>query len=353
MSGEPAVRRQSVASSDWDAESTSDSEKSTGASDAPSSALGFRWYSAISDRRLNWPMPAKHRGYRAHALEDTVGFVKKQWNDCKCPYEQVRKIQLLTDMDDTLYPNKTPGAGRDDRPGLDQKRLYPCVKEVHNRVYDLFRLPTVVISARPTVLLHEHEELQTRHGLPPLFMIGGDIAGSLAGASAAVVQTYWNKLMAKSTSPARKSAADIDAIYKDMAATKLETIKTYKHTLRREGLRNIDLVFIGDNGQGDLQTAKDALKAKYISMAFIHVVTRDAKTFPQSRSQPNLFYFCTYESVLKQISEHITEQLTPEQQKRDGHMVGLASTCGLNANCFRYADACKAQGPPSGSRILT
>jgi len=165
-----------------------------------------------------------------------------------------RYCQIVTDIDDTLFPNPMYGiAGRD----YSQARYVPY-PGVHSVGQATLPLPILLLSARPTIFLSKARAAMAlgRHA-DDLYAAGGNVSSLRA-------------VRGLLGTPRRQT-------YSTMAQRKAEVLARYatylRYAIRARAVQDeVELVFLGDTGQGDLEAAARALDAGHIQQAFIHNV---------------------------------------------------------------------------------
>lgn len=181
----------------------------------------------------------------------------------------MQRFQLITDIDDTIHPSGNGLlrgiAGIDNR--LPNNVLYPCVKELHKAMYDKYRTNTVIVSANP----FRPDPKKYKDLLRvPVVVYGGGLSSlnSLKGIGGIIHGPR---------------------IYDTMADEKIKSIRKHKRTHLTS-----KLIWIGDNGHGDVRVAQELLRTGDIELAFIHIVNPRRLRRPMN----NLIYFQHYGQVL-------------------------------------------------------
>ena len=183
-------------------------------------------------------------------------------------------IQLLSDIDDTLYSSGrayfgTQIAGIDIR--LPAKTLYPCVIAIHRSIFRRYgRHPSVFVSANPTSSRRKADHLAGLLGIPRVTIYRGDWGsfGAIVGRFS-TDRTWYNRISTR----------------------KIENILW--HIARYPSRKYF---WVGDNGQGDEAVATFLVRHRLIAGAFIHLVDLTTQKFTPFT---NVHYFCTYSDVAK------------------------------------------------------
>jgi len=206
--------------------------------------------------------------------------------------ERKEKIpHILTDIDDTIYPNvhgiiETAGSDR----SWDNKQPYPGLKKFYELFYknlkqELARY-TTILSGTPVFLKQNRlESTVIQNVLGPNF---GFIQGfdKKRTAFRALLKGMWEQ-------PFYKMAISTDSI----ASVKYEKYQQYKQLFPE-----YKLLFIGDNGQGDLQVGYKMINTDPSCQVFIHNLLRtdgfifsDEVVLEKKRDTDNrLFFFKNY-----------------------------------------------------------
>ena len=198
---------------------------------------------------------------------------------------------ILTDIDDTIYPNvhgiiETAGSDR----SWDKKQPYPGLKKFYELFYKNLKQEntryTTVLSGTPVFLKqHRLESAIIQNTIGPNF---GFIQGfdNKRTAFRALLKGMWEQ-------PFYKMAISTDSI----ANVKYEKYQQYKQLFPE-----YKILFIGDNGQGDLQAGYKMINSEPTCQVFIHNLLRadgfiftDEEVLEKKRSTDNrLFFFKNY-----------------------------------------------------------
>ena len=211
--------------------------------------------------------------------------------------DDMPKIQIFTDVDDTLHP-AGPGikgflAGYD-RDG-DRDTYYQCVDELHKQIYDKFKLPTVIVSANPHSNEAKKIHIAEKLNIDKVDILPGEyIASGLSTINASLLGTGEN---------------NYPFVYTPMGNVKTKNITAYVEKKKRK-YPNYKAIWIGDNGQGDLLAAKDLLKENIIDIALIHYVNPHHYSGISSswhRNEKKLFSFTNYQEVITILRDNVEE----------------------------------------------
>lgn len=222
----------------------------------------------------------------------------------KTPKKKI-KYQLITDVDDTLIPSGWAAgiAGVDSRGKRGE--YYPCVKKIHRSVHNLYRLPSVIVSANPKAPSSRKIKSKTLalHGFKPHEPVTY-YNGSLISSTYSVASNLYAKSKSFLYKKARLGDYDVSSLDSDgfssMARQKINTIEAHVRVMRNDlEKKNIEVrhIWIGDNGQGDLIAARELLNRGLIFAAFIHYVD-ETKPSGEEYGIKNLFSFPTYKKAI-------------------------------------------------------
>jgi len=210
---------------------------------------------------------------------------------------------IMTDIDDTLYPNiEHYIAGSDD--SWNQKTPYPGIRSFYNSFYK--KLPptsqyTTILSATPGCI--KTSKLVDKKGLlHSILKVYGFIQGP---ESKFEVASYTGNIITNCTSQycgKKNTSSDINSIsdlFKLFGNTKFERFKQYTSIFPE-----YKILFFGDNGQGDVLAGKQMVEFNDRCNVFIHKVSEDGLTFKtvpeESQQIPRLNFFKNYyEAALK------------------------------------------------------
>jgi hypothetical protein len=161
---------------------------------------------------------------------------------------------ILTDIDDTLYPHKKLNIpGKDD--SWVQKKPYPGIKEFYRQFYSKLEEQyqyTTILSATPGFL--KTSKLKDKHGeLSPILKDYGFLHGE-------------NKK--------KNYTENIRQLYQMFGNTKFERFKQYKRLFPE-----YRMIFIGDNGQGDLIAGEKMVEFDNQCLVYIHQISEDRMAY--------------------------------------------------------------------------
>jgi hypothetical protein len=250
----------------------------------------------------------------AKALLDTFAQISSSLKRKK------RKIHVLTDIDDTLYPNyghKTYVPGSDT--SWPQKVPYPGVKQFYK---ELHKLPnstgyTTILSATPGFLKHSKinsDELKTILGRDFGFIQGIESKRRQLANLPSIIKNWWNKGNDRDSS-----------FYSAIGDVKFNRFKQYAQIFPER-----DFIWIGDNGQADaiagskmLEEFGDRVKV------FIHRVSEPVDgldkriTYFDSYSglaelfkNLNIFNPAQFNAVIRSAAKDCTEPNASEDNKK-------------------------------------
>ena len=190
---------------------------------------------------------------------------------------------ILTDIDDTLFAHRVAGIAGDDY-SWKEKIPYPGIKEFYKQFYEtLFdknKKYTTILSATPGFA--KNSKLKNKS----LIDIIGDDFGFIQGEESKIKQgkslTNWVY--------SRFDNNDRFEMYGNIKADRCEQYSTL--------FPEFDLIFIGDNGQGDLDAGKKMIDNNCCKYVFIHKIIDKNGNFKDSiieeKYQNNIFLFENY-----------------------------------------------------------
>ena len=215
------------------------------------------------------------------------------------------KIQIFTDVDDTLHP-AGPGVkgffSGYDRDG-DRDTYYQCVDELHKQIYEKFQLPTVIVSANPHSNKAKKKHIAKKLNIGEVDILPGEyIASGLSSINATLLGTGEN---------------NVPFVYTPMSNVKTKNIKAYV-TKNKTKYPNYKAIWIGDNGQGDLLAAKELLEEKIIDIALIHYVNpHHISGLEIENRNEKLFSFHNYQQVIDILKNNVVELKFLENCKQE------------------------------------
>ena len=212
-------------------------------------------------------------------------YLKNQMRKCKEATIELlqgsdhhQEAQLLIDIDDTLFPS-SPRIGGNDEKAYDilQGRVYPCVQQM----VSLYKLPIILLTARPFISYQEMERIQTMLDRKDVY--------------------FWPGAVLPLTKIVFRGSKNKKTQFSEVAMDKFARAETYKQMLDDS---RVLLHFIGDNGQGDIDTALEGLQKNIFDMAFIHKVREedDLEIYPALEKyigEEKLELFVTYPQLLR------------------------------------------------------
>ena len=216
---------------------------------------------------------------------------------------------IMTDVDDTLYPNLEHGtyiAGSDS--SWKQKTPYPGIRLFYNLFYQ--HLPvnsryTTILSATPGYL--KNDKLVDKDGLLHNilqsygFIQGIEGKGEILSHVPTMVTNCFGHYCGFNNNTST-SVDDISNLFKLFGNTKFDRFKQYVSIFPE-----YKILFIGDNGQGDVLAGKQMLEFTDRCHVFIHKVSEDGvnfKTVPEeSLNIPRLNFFKNYYDVALKFKE--------------------------------------------------
>ena len=212
---------------------------------------------------------------------------------------------IMTDIDDTLYPNTEHGtfiAGSDI--SWKQKTAYPGIKLFYRLFYKNENCSeySTILSATPGCLKEKklenkllHEILGKEYG----FIQGIESKGVILSHTSDILSNCVGHLcnINKST-----NANNISELFTIFGNTKFERFKQYL-TLFPE----YKILFIGDNGQGDVLAGLQMIKYNSNCHVFIHKVSENGIDFKKSDEEDGtierLHFFTNYYELAKKIQD--------------------------------------------------
>ena len=237
---------------------------------------------------------------------------------------------IMTDIDDTLYPNNEHGtyiAGSDS--SWKQKTPYPGIRLFYNLFYQ--HLPvnsryTTILSATPGCFKNDklvdengllHNILQS-YGFIQGIEGKGEILSHVTTMASNCIGQYCDRIQekipfikqAKSSVPSMLGLShmptnvqsELSDLFKLFGNTKFDRFKQYVSIFPE-----YKILFIGDNGQGDVLAGKKMLEFTDRCHVFIHKVSEDGvnfKTVPEeSLNIPRLNFFKNYYDVALKFKE--------------------------------------------------
>jgi hypothetical protein len=216
---------------------------------------------------------------------------------------------IMTDIDDTLYPNLEHGtyiAGSDS--SWKQKTPYPGIRLFYNLFYQ--HLPvnsryTTILSATPGC--KKDDKLVDKDGLLHNilqsygFIQGIEGKGEILSHVTTMVTNCFGHYCGFNNNTST-SVDDISNLFKLFGNTKFDRFKQYVSIFPE-----YKILFIGDNGQGDVLAGKQMLEFTDRCHVFIHKVSEDGvnfKTVPEeSLNIPRLNFFKNYYDVALKFKE--------------------------------------------------
>ena len=216
---------------------------------------------------------------------------------------------IMTDIDDTLYPNtehSTYIAGSDT--SWNQKEPYPGIQLFFKLLYKKpeFSKYSTILSATPGCL--KTSKLKDKHGL--LHKIIGDFGfiqgieskGKIAFHLLDIISNCVGKYCFVDTINKTTNKGNISSLFTLFGNTKFERFKQYTSLFPE-----YKILFIGDNGQGDVLAGAQMIEHSPSCHVFIHKVSEDGKNFKKSEEEdtPNsqLHFFKNYYELANQLKD--------------------------------------------------
>ena len=187
---------------------------------------------------------------------------------------------IMTDIDDTLYPNTEHGtyiAGSDN--SWQQKTPYPGIQKFYNSFYNTLQPSyqySTVLSATPGMLKTSklrNELLKTILGKYS-FIQGIESKTTLLQHTGDIVSNLRKNYLSRSSDVSSDVSSDINNLFTLFGNLKFRRFQEYL-TLFPE----YKILFIGDNGQGDVLAGKQMVEYNENCHVFIHKVSRDGNTY--------------------------------------------------------------------------
>jgi len=247
-----------------------------------------------------------------------------------CSLEKSSIPHIMTDIDDTIYPN--PGILNINIAGSDysweKKKLYPgiekfyeCYTKFTQKNHDGIIIYNTILSATPTALKnHKFTDIRLKKALSDNFSF-------LSGKDSKI----------KSIKDIEKKIDDegefsLEPNAESVGATKFEKFVKYKALFPE-----YKLLFIGDNGQGDLIAGEKMLIVDENCMVFIHNIIKKNNNFKfdditikkyidKDKNKGRLFFFKNYYelsqiflnlNLLDQVSVNSIKQSVSEELIKD------------------------------------
>ena len=225
----------------------------------------------------------------------------------KITKEKEKKWHIMTDIDDTLYPNTEHGtyiAGSDT--SWEQKKPYPGIKEFYRLFHENTNCSdyTTILSATPGCL--KTSKLNDEKGLLHSilgegygFIQGVESKGEILSHTSDIISNCIGHLCGiKKTSDKNQ----LSPLFTLFGNTKFERFKQYSRLFPE-----YKIIFIGDNGQGDVLAGKQMVKENESCLVFIRRVCEDGKTFkivPEENEKiKGLHFFNNYYELAKKFKE--------------------------------------------------
>lgn len=212
---------------------------------------------------------------------------------------------IMTDIDDTLYPNTEHGtfiAGSDK--SWKQKTAYPGIKKLYQFFHENPSCSTysTILSATPGCL--KSSKLKDSHNL--LHDIFDGDYGFIQGPESKgeilkhIPEIFANCVGHLCNINKKTSIYSISELFTLFGNTKFERFKQYL-TLFPE----YKILFIGDNGQGDVLAGTRMIEYSPSCHVFIHKVSEDGINFRESQeeSTERLHFFTNYGELAEKFAE--------------------------------------------------
>ncbi len=227
------------------------------------------------------------------------------FNSKKLPY----MWHIMTDIDDTLYPNtehSTYIAGSDT--SWNQKEPYPGIELFFKLLYKTPEVSkySTILSATPGCL--KTSKLKDKHGL--LHKIIGDFGfiqgieskGKIALHLLDIISNCVGKYCFVKAINKTTNKDNISSLFTLFGNTKFERFKQYISLFPE-----YKILFIGDNGQGDVLAGAQMIEHSPSCHVFIHKVSEDGKNFKKSEEEDiqnsQLHFFKNYYELAKQLKD--------------------------------------------------
>ena len=220
--------------------------------------------------------------------EELLQLLTNKWNDTN----QDQVYHILTDIDDTLYPNTQPIMGFDTYiAGSDnswhQHTPYPGIKAFYNQFYkqlpEMYRYSTI-LSATPGML--KMSKLNDKHNkLKPILhdygFLHGENQKSMFIAPENISSLIQN--FQKNNNSQKQHAQNISQLHRMFGETKIERFKQYKRIFPE-----YKFIFIGDNGQGDVIAGEKMVEFDSKCLVYIHQVSVNGTHYKEGNVSHNL-----------------------------------------------------------------
>lgn len=198
-----------------------------------------------------------------------------------------RYIHILTDVDDTLFPNPVFPGGSDH--SYIPKKFYPDVINFHSALQDT---PYVtLLSARPKMMEQKMREptSKIRQSLKKISILTGPKNIK------ELLQTGRDVISLKRQINAQDKLPESIEIYKIWGNRKVNSFNEFKNIYPE-----YDLVFIGDTGQGDVYAAVKMLQKTKRMVALMHNVKDSSGEFTYQESKiPRIYPFAGVKTVYR------------------------------------------------------
>ena len=176
------------------------------------------------------------------------------------------KIDVITDIDDTIYPSNFGGSDVK----FENHTVYPGVRAFYAQIKSEY---VTLLTARPSSFYSDtKEEIEKAIG-KPVKVLNGNLGDLNVGVGWDIMKRFFH-IHTNSSYPSSidhlsgKTPIKWYSVYKDMAATKFESIKNVV----------TPSIFIGDSGQGDLICAYKIYEYKKTNplpiICFIHNIVK-------------------------------------------------------------------------------
>jgi hypothetical protein len=196
---------------------------------------------------------------------------------------------IMTDIDDTLYPNTEHGtyiAGAD--VSWRQKQPYPGIIQFYQTFYE--KLPeharySTILSAtpgclKPSKLEDKPETLHKILGRTYGFIQGPEGKMQIASHTGDIIGNFFDH----NIHPTHETdSAKLNPLFTLFGNTKFERFKQYARIFPE-----YKILFLGDNGQGDVLAGRQMLEHDPRCFVFIHAISKDGKTYTTAVSDDKL-----------------------------------------------------------------
>jgi hypothetical protein len=190
--------------------------------------------------------------------------------------KQIDKVfHIMTDIDDTLYPHSGVGSIAGSDKSWKNKEPYPGIK----KFYEEFYLTIPEYCRYSTILSATPGCLKTKKLINPIYK---DILGEFS-----FIHGFNNKyknlqpvsILGNLVGLKKNETREPSSLHKELGMKKFERFKQYIQIFPE-----YKIIFIGDNGQGDVIAGMNMLLENPKVMVFIHTISENGKSYLETPS---------------------------------------------------------------------